>query len=254
MFRLRGKKLRFGGLFRTVKAMRLRIKFTKTGQMRYISHLDIMRYFQKALRRAQADVAMSEGFSPHMLMSFALPLSLGMTSIGEYFDVDMNSVSSTAKLMEDLNRETGEDVRVLYVGEIPQDKANKCMAQVEAADYTVNVYLKDGDRWDTGSEETKKQIEDFLRQDTIVITKKTKKKESQVNIRPLVFSFTADEEGFHLRLKAGSTDHVKCAVVMERFLESAGIEADFVDLRRDELLLLKDGEYLPLYTAGKEIL
>lgn len=233
--------------------MRLRIKFTKTGQMRYISHLDIMRYFQKALRRAGADVAMSEGFSPHMQMSFALPLSLGMTSIGEYFDVDMNSVESTAKLMEELNRQTGEDVRVLYVGEIPQDKANKCMAQVEAADYTVRIRLKDQTLLDTGSEETAKQIDGFLSQEQILVTKKTKKKESQVDLRPFIFSFSADEEGFHLRLKAGSTDHVKCAAVMEKFLEYTGIEADFVDIRRDELLLEKEGEYLPLYTAGKEI-
>ena len=124
--------------------MRLRIKFSKTGPMRYISQLDIMRFFQKALKRADADVSMSEGFSPHMLMSFALPLSLGMESVGEYFDVDVNSCGSTEKLMEDLNRQMCEGCRILSVKSIPQDKANKCMTQVAAADYSVFVKAADG--------------------------------------------------------------------------------------------------------------
>ena len=233
--------------------MRLRIKFTKTGQMRYISHLDMMRYFQKALRRSGADVSMSEGFSPHMLMSFALPLSLGMTSIGEYFDLDVNSVSSTEQFAKELGAETGEDVKVLYVGEIPQDKAHKCMAQVEAADYTVHVILPDQTELDPGSEKTRQQIDAFMAQPEIVITKKTKKNETEMNIRPFIFSFTGDEKGLHLRLKAGSINHVKCAAVMEKFCEFTGIEAAFTDIQRDELLLSENGNFLPLYTTGKKI-
>ena len=64
--------------------MRIRIKFRKYGVMRFIGHLDIMRYFQKAMRRANIDIAYSEGFSPHQIMSFAAPLGVGITSDGEY--------------------------------------------------------------------------------------------------------------------------------------------------------------------------
>ena len=63
--------------------MKVRVKFEKTGPMKYIGHLDMMRFFQKAIRRAGIDVAYSEGFSPHMIMSFAYPLGVGMTSSGE---------------------------------------------------------------------------------------------------------------------------------------------------------------------------
>ena len=63
--------------------MKARIKFAKWGAMRFIGHLDVMRYFQKALRRADIDVAYSEGFSPHQIMSFAAPLGVGLTSNGE---------------------------------------------------------------------------------------------------------------------------------------------------------------------------
>ena len=54
--------------------MRVRVKYSKQGLMRFIGHLDMMRYFQKACRRAGIDVTYTEGLSPHMSMSFALPL------------------------------------------------------------------------------------------------------------------------------------------------------------------------------------
>ena len=51
--------------------MKVRIKFAKYGVMKYIGHLDIMRYFQKSMRRAKVDIAYTSGFSPHQIMSFA---------------------------------------------------------------------------------------------------------------------------------------------------------------------------------------
>lgn len=57
--------------------MKVRIKFAKTGHMKFVGHLDTMRYFQKAIRRAELPVAFSGGYSPHMIMSFAAPLGVG---------------------------------------------------------------------------------------------------------------------------------------------------------------------------------
>lgn len=71
--------------------MRIRIKFKKYGAMKFIGHLDMMRYFQKAMRRAEIDICYSEGFSPHQIMSFAAPLGVGITSDGEYLDIEVNS-------------------------------------------------------------------------------------------------------------------------------------------------------------------
>lgn len=59
--------------------------------MKFIGHLDVMRYFQKAMRRAGIDIAYSEGMSPHMIMSFAQPLGVGLTSDGEYMDVELRT-------------------------------------------------------------------------------------------------------------------------------------------------------------------
>ncbi len=69
--------------------MKIRIKFSKQGNMRFIGHLDIMRYFQKAMRRADVDIRYSEGFSPHQIMSFAAPLGVGLTGSGEYLDIEV---------------------------------------------------------------------------------------------------------------------------------------------------------------------
>ena len=69
--------------------MKARIKFRKYGVMRFIGHLDVMRYFQKAMRRAEIPIAFTGGYSPHMIMSFAQPLGVGVTSDGEYLDIEL---------------------------------------------------------------------------------------------------------------------------------------------------------------------
>lgn len=74
--------------------MKVRIKFAKSGVMKFIGHLDMMRYFQKAMRRADIDIKYSEGFSPHQIMSFAAPLGVGITSDGEYLDIEVNSTET----------------------------------------------------------------------------------------------------------------------------------------------------------------
>lgn len=64
--------------------MEIRIKFAKIGNMRFIGHLDIMRFFQKVMRKSALPVKYSEGFSPHQIMSFASPLGMGIEGLGEY--------------------------------------------------------------------------------------------------------------------------------------------------------------------------
>ena len=71
--------------------MEIRIKFAKYDTMKFISHLEVMRYFQKAVRRSGLDVAYTEGFNPHQIMSFAAPLGVGQTSESEYFDIELHT-------------------------------------------------------------------------------------------------------------------------------------------------------------------
>lgn len=83
--------------------MKVRIKFAKTGHMKFVGHLDTMRYFQKAVRRAGLPIAFSGGYSPHMIMSFAAPLGVGTTSLGEYFDMELTETVPTKEIENRLN-------------------------------------------------------------------------------------------------------------------------------------------------------
>ena len=83
--------------------MKVRVKFSKYGPVKFIGHLDVMRYFQKAIRRADIDILYSEGYSPHQIMSFASPLGLGITSEGEYMDIvdDDEELITVGKVFEE---------------------------------------------------------------------------------------------------------------------------------------------------------
>ena len=86
-----------------MSAVKVRIKFSKEGSVKFLGHLDTMRYFQKAIRRAQIPVAFSGGYSPHMIMSFASPLGVGVESLGEYFDMELAEPLPTAAITARLN-------------------------------------------------------------------------------------------------------------------------------------------------------
>ena len=79
------------------------MKFRKQADLRFIGHLDIMRYFQKLIRRAGIPIRYSEGFNPHQVMSFASPLSVGHLSLGEYCDIDVHEAESSEDMVSRLN-------------------------------------------------------------------------------------------------------------------------------------------------------
>ena len=118
--------------------MKVRIKFAKYGVMKFIGHLDTMRFFQKAIRRAGVDVKYSEGFSPHQIMSFAAPLGVGMESYGEYMDIEVLSMPSAEQMKHDLNQVMVEGVEILSVTPLP-DRAKNAMASVAAASYRLQM-------------------------------------------------------------------------------------------------------------------
>ncbi len=196
--------------------MRIRIKYSKQGLMKFIGHLDMMRYFQKASRRAGIDVAYTEGMSPHMSMSFALPLGVGMTSDSEYVDVDLATPMPTDAIVEALNRSVPEGIHFTQAREIPIGKAHKGMTVVARADYTLQIrpeYAWD-DSW----------REDFLKwleKPEILVMKKGKKTEKEIDIRPLIYqaSFTAsDGKGdLVLALSAGLDRNIRPELVMQAF-------------------------------------
>jgi radical SAM-linked protein len=199
--------------------LKVRIKFEKTGVMKYVGHLDMMRYFQKAIRRAGIDVAFSEGFSPHMIMSFAYPLGVGMTSSGEYFDLEINTPMSTAEMGRLFNSVMVEGVRVLSVRKIPDDKKSKGMSLVAAADYYVD--FRPGME---PKQDYKKLISAFMAQPSVVMLKKTKRSVEETDIRPMIYRFEAVDQRLFMQLQSGSAKNLKPDLVMEAFYRYMGEE------------------------------
>lgn len=235
--------------------MRIRIKFRKYGVMRFIGHLDVMRYFQKAMRRANIDIAYSEGFSPHQIMSFAAPLGVGITSDGEYLDIEVHSTKSTVESMEALNSVMVEGMEIVeYVA--LREGAKKAMTAVAAADYIV--YFKKN--MDFTPEEIEQNIRTYYEErDSIEVTKQTKKSERVIDIKPLIYQFSPcrieGKEGFFMQLCTGSTDNIKPELVLNDFYQFFGKTYDSFNMQihRIETYENTDGGLKPLYQAGDRI-
>jgi len=98
-----------------IKTNRCCLVFSKSGPLRFISHLDLLRAFQRIIRRAELPTAYSQGFNPHMLMSFALPLPLGMESAKDYAEIVLSEEMDVREILERLNQSTPEGLNFLTV-------------------------------------------------------------------------------------------------------------------------------------------
>ena len=220
--------------------MNVRIRFSKTGALVYIGHLDVMRYFQKLLKRAGIDVAYSEGFSPHQLLSFTPPLPLGMESFGEYADVRLTGSVSSHEALSRLKAQSVPEIDIISFKMLPEGAEN-AMAAVRSAEYEVRL----------PDNMTK---EDFMGRECVNVIKKTKKSEKEINIRPLVHSLTFDEikGSINMVISSGSTDNLKPELVLSalfgRDMDRAGLID--TDIKRIDQYTLKDDRFVSLDGIG----
>lgn len=231
-----------------VCALRLRIKYEKTGVLRFIGHLDVMRFFQKAIRRAKLDVAYSQGFSPHQLISFAAPMPLGMTSEGEYFDGEFNSVTTTEDMMNRLNATMPEGIRVHDIVKLPDDAKNS-MSIVSASDYYI---YKNAEAQKDFISELKTGIESFISAERVEIIKKTKTKEELSDIKPFIYDIREYKDGIYMLLASGSKDNLKPDLVIEAMCNRLGLEYNRYNymIHRIETYMGEKNDLKPLSEAG----
>lgn len=210
--------------------MRVRIKFSKHGVVKFIGHLDFMRYFQKAIRRAGIDVTYSSGFSPHQVMSFASPLGVGHCSNGDYFDIEVNSHNGKQDMMERLNGAMVPGVVVENIVALG-DNAGNAMASVAAAAYTLE--------WKEGYEipsDLEEAVSKFYGQDSIMVTKQTKKSTLELDLKPGIYEIKAKDNSIYMLVDASSSGNIKPALLLEAFYEFLGKEFDplAIQITREE--------------------
>lgn len=230
--------------------MKIRIKYAKTGVLRYIGHLDVMRYFQKAIRRAGLDVAYSQGYSPHQLITFAAPLGLGVTSEGEYFDAEMNSVTTSKDMVERLNQTMVDGMEVKEIVAL-QEGAKTAMAVVAASDYLISFregYLDEN--------QFLPAVNAFYAQDSIHVVKVTKTKETLIDIKPFIYDIGVRENRIYMLLSTGSVDNIKPELVMEAMCNYLNVSYEKMAFRihRLETYMRNDkDELVSLLEAGTVI-
>lgn len=227
--------------------------------MRFIGHLDIMRYFQKAIRRADIDIVYTEGFSPHQVMSFAAPLGVGIISDGEYLDIEVHSTKSSKDSIDALNRVMAEGIEITDYVKLPKE-AKKAMAVVAAAEYEVYVKEPAEKPEDLFLELETNLKSYFSERNEIIITKQTKKGERTLDIKPHIYRLNAyqrnQETGFYLLLSAGSEENIKPELIVEDFhgyINKSYHKFDW-QIRRKDVYARSDHGFLPLNAFGNAIL
>lgn len=228
--------------------MKVRIKFAKYGVMKYIGHLDIMRYFQKCMRKGDVDIAYSGGFSPHQIMSFASPLGVGLESKGEYFDIELNSGDSKS-VLEALNSVMVPGMEIISVRKLGDDVKN-AMASIAAARYTVTVK----DEYDVELPDNSK-LNDFINQKEIKIVKQTKKQELEIDLKPHIYDFDYNGQAFTMLVDASSAGNIKPLMVVGEYIKSCGMEFEenkYLVTREEIYTTDNNGDFVSLESVGEE--
>ena len=164
--------------------IKVRLRFSKTGPLRFIGHLDFLKVFQQTVARAKLPIAYSQGFNPHMLMSFALPLPLGMTSGGDYADIVLEAGVPEDEIIARLNAYGPDGLTVTGARAFSGQGA---AAIVAAADYAFPAgLLPEG--------KTNEIIQNVLARESIVIPKKTKSGVKDTDIRPDILDIKISDE------------------------------------------------------------
>ena len=224
--------------------MNIRIRFGKEGMMRYIGHLDVLRTFQKIFRRAGVPMVYSKGYSPHPVMSFALPLGLGLSSEGEYLDAAVEDGTDPQAMLKALQEATAEELPVYALRVLPE-KAENAMAAVGGAVWKATLPQN------MPPERAETALKAILARETIILPKKTKTREIELDIRPMIFCAAVKDGAVLMTLAAGSRANLAPDMVLDLIAKEAGTDPDSLawQIRRTDLL---DRDRRPLGECGEE--
>ena len=197
--------------------MKMLVVFEKFPRIRHIGHLDLMRAMQRALRRSGLPVKFSQGFNPHLLLTFAAPLSVGMAGKREIMEVPLGSDVTEAEFLEKINAALPPELPCLSA-RIVDDKHPASMASLYAAAYEIAI--------DSEAEALRNAIPSFLAQESIMALRKTKSGEKMVDIRPMIFELKASGDNtIRCTLALSEAANCKPDLLMDALCAHAGLAA-----------------------------
>ena len=230
--------------------MRYLIKFTKEENIKFISHLDVLKTIQKNIRRAELPIEYSKGFNPHMSTSIAQPLSVGVYSSGEYMDMVLDREMDEKEIIDRLNSTAPSGIKYLSALAIPyvegEKKVPQAMAMIDAARYTIKVKYSDVSNLE-------KEMNELLSKEKWNTIKKSKKGEREVNLKSLIkeLNFWIKDEALVLNtlISTGSREHLSADLLVKYIQEntSNALVDSFVAVKREEMYFYKGDKLVPLY-------
>ncbi|NPV72012.1 MAG: DUF2344 domain-containing protein [Firmicutes bacterium] len=228
--------------------MRIRLLFKKGEPVRFISHLDTMRAFARAMRRAGLPVAFSRGFNPHPRMVFALPLAVGATSEMDVLDVDFSERVGLLQAVQALNAALPPGLCTCVAREIPVDSP-PAMSVVDASEYSVKVPIKNRSVDPAGP------LRSFMESGSICVERKREGQPARtIDVRPLVLIAAEGGDGgggmahYEFTIRSGSRQNLRPDELLQA-LDSIGegwLELAEARYHRRGLYTLRDGRLVPL--------
>lgn len=206
------------------------IKFSKQGYICYTSHLDLLRLFKRAFKKAGIRLAYSQGFNPHPKMGFAQPLSLGYSSVCEYLEFETAEPYDTT-ILRSLLEDQMPDGIVLHNCEKLENHKKSLAARTCAAEYIIGIPMGM-----TPEKSINEILDDFLAQEQIMVPKRQKKSKAMkdVNIRDKIRFLTGVTEGENLIITAGldsgSNSNLSPELLIQALVKFMGLKTDRAEM------------------------
>ena len=234
----------------SVLKVRYIIKFTKESNIKFISHLDLMRTIQRVIRRADLPMEYSKGFNPHMALSIAQPLSVGVYSDAEYMDIVLVEELNENEVIDRLNSKTAAGIKFLTAKKVINKEGQKKLPQtmdlVDAARFTIKILCED-------AKVVEEKLKELNEKSEWITIKKSKKGEKEVNLKNMIkenkFWISNDELIMNILVSSGSREHLSPDLVVSYIKSNIPeiVDDAFVDIKREEMYVLDRNKYIPIY-------
>lgn len=217
----------------------VRLRFSKTGQAKYISHLDTNRVFSRALARAKINLWYTQGFNPRPYMSFSLPLSLGVESYCENVDLRILDDLTDEEIKERMNNALPLGIRIVDV----YDDFMDCH-DIVYSDYVYKFEFKD-------NETALEKINAVLESDEILAQKKAKQGKRRIlketDIKQFIVKYNASIRDnnivLNIRLLAGPDKNLNPTLLFDTIIRLIDMDYEWKSIGRISLLTKDFKEY-----------
>ena len=207
--------------------IKIRLKYEKGDEIKYISHLDMLKLFERASRRCELPIAYTEGFNPRPRLVFGNPLPVGVTSESEFVDIYLTEDMKPEELRDKLNEVMPKGARIIE-GRVLGDREDNIMKSVTKSEYVVKVMIED--------EDAKKIISVYNSNVPLKIIKRSKSGNKETDVRPMIHHLEIDGDELLIITDAGNTSNLRPDLAIEALKEHANVNVTIKSVHRSKLL------------------